>query len=107
MAEAPHLCTRILKPFIRILRGLGIRCSIYLDDLLVLSQSSSSLAVSMGVAMELLQVQLGLQLKLSKCNFAPSQSFTALGIRWDTRSMKCFVPYKRIKNITSTASYQV
>jgi hypothetical protein len=38
-----------------ILKGLGVRCSIYLDDLLVLSQSPSSLAVAMGVSIELLQ----------------------------------------------------
>ena len=103
MSEAPHLCTRILRPFIGILKGLGIRCSIYLDDLLVLSQSPTSLAVSMGVAMEMLQLELGLMLKLSKCNLAPSQKFTALGVVWDTSTMKCFVPVKRIRNIQSTA----
>ena len=65
MSEAPHLCTRILRPFMKILKGLGVRCSIYLDDLLVLSQSPSSLAVAMGVAIELLQGELGLQLKLN------------------------------------------
>ena len=104
MSEAPHLCTRILRPFIKILKGLGIRCSIYLDDLLVLSQSPSSLAVAMGVAVEMLQSELGLQLKLEKCNFAPSQRFTALGIIWDTRLMRCSVPKKRIKNIISSAT---
>ena len=103
-SEAPHLCTRTLRPFIKILKGLGIRCSIYLDDLLVLSQDPHSLAVSMGVAIELLQLELGLQLKLSKCNFAPSRSFTALGIIWDTAKMKCFVPSKRLKNIKSSAT---
>jgi len=104
MSEAPHLCTRILRPFMRILKGLGVRCSIYLDDLLVLSQSPSSLAVSMGVAIEMLQGELGLQLKLSKCNFTPSHTFTALGIIWDTSTMRCYVPKKRIKNIRATAN---
>ena len=103
MSEAPHLCTRILRPFMKILKSLGVRCSIYLDDLLVLSQSPTSLAVSMGVAIELLQGEIGLQLKLSKCNFAPSQQFTALGVIWDTNSMKCYVPKKRIQNIRQTA----
>jgi hypothetical protein len=104
MSEAPHLCTRILRPFIKILKGLGIRCSIYLDDLLVLSQNPSSLAVAIGVAVEMLQLELGLQLKLSKCNFSPSQQFTALGVMWDTASMRCSVPVKRIKNIISSAT---
>ena len=56
MPEPPHLCTRVLRPFIGMLKGLGVRCSIYLDDLLVLSPSPTSLAVSMGVAMEMLQL---------------------------------------------------
>jgi hypothetical protein len=103
-SEAPHSCTRILRPFIKILKGLGVRCSIYLDDLLVLSQNPSSLAVAMGVAVEMLQLELGLQLKLSKCNFSPSQQFTALGVMWDTVSMRCSVPVKRIKNVISSAT---
>ena len=104
MSEAPHLCTKLLRPFMRILKGLGIRCSIYLDDLLVLSQSPYSLAVSMGVAIEMLQLELGMQLKLSKCNLAPSQTFQALGIIWDTVAMTCTVPTKRIRNIKSSSS---
>jgi hypothetical protein len=104
MSEAPHLCTRILRPFMSILKGLGVRCSIYLDDLLVLSQSPSSLAVSMGVAIELLQGELGLQLKLAKCNFTPSRLFTALGVIWDTTSMQCLMPKRRISNIRSSAT---
>jgi hypothetical protein len=103
-SEAPHLYTRILRPFMRILKGLGVRCSIYLDDLLVLSQSPSSLAASMGVAIELLQGELGLQLKLSKCNFTPSHAFTALGMMWDTSTMQCYVPMKRTKNARATAN---
>ena len=104
MSEAPHLCTRILRPFMSILKGLGVRCSTYLDDLLVLSQSPSSLAVAMGVSIELLQGELGLQLKLSKCNFTPSRLFTALGVIWDTTSMQCLMPKKRVTNIRSTAT---
>ena len=101
MSEAPHLCTRILRPFMSILKGLGVRRSIYLDDLLALSQSPSSLSVAMGVAIELLQGELGLQLKLSKCNFAPSRLFTALGVIWDTTKMQCLMPERRVSNMRS------
>lgn len=104
VSECPHLCTRLLRPFMRILRGLGIRCSIYIDDILILSQKPTHLAASVGVALELLQGQLGLQIKTSKCNFAPSQRFTCLGLIWDTTCMKVFVPHKRLKNISTTAT---
>jgi hypothetical protein len=104
VSEAPHSRARILRPFTGILKGLGVRCSTCLDDLLVLSQSPSSLAVAMGAAIELLQGELGLQLKLSKFNFTPSRLFIALGVIWDTHRVQCLVPKKRISNARSTAT---
>jgi hypothetical protein len=47
---------------------------------------------------------MGVAVELSKCNFSPSQQFTALGVMWDTVSMRCSVPVKRIKNIISSAA---
>lgn len=99
MAEAPQICTKLLRPLIKILKGLGIRCLIYIDDLLILHQDRVQLAKSMAIAMELLQDQVGLQLKISKGQWAPSQVFTCLGLVWDTLRMQVAVPPKRIKAI--------
>ena len=104
MAEAPQICTKLLRPLIKILKGLGIRCLIYIDDLLVLHQDRIQLAKSMAVAMELLQTQAGLQLKMSKGLWIPSQVFTFLGLVWATSTMMVRVPPKRIKNIQHSAS---
>ena len=104
MAGAPQICTNILRPLIQILKSLGIRCLIYIDDLLILHQDRVALALAMAVAMELLQNQVGLQLKISKGQWTPSQVFTCLGLIWDTLNMKVRVPPKRIKGIQHSAS---
>ena len=102
-SEAPRICTKILRPIIRILKSLGVRCLIYLDDLLILHQDRVQLAKSMAVAMELLQHEVGLQLKLSKGQLTPSQRFQCLGVVWDTKAMTCHIPLKRMKALQSTA----
>jgi hypothetical protein len=81
------------------LKSLGARCLIYIDDLLLLDQDP----VRLSRAMELLQQQVGLQLKLSKGNLCPSQKFTCLGINWDTANLTCHIPAKRIKALQGTA----
>ena len=99
MSEAPQICTKLLRPLIKIVKGLGIRCLIYIDDLLILHQDRIQLAKSMAIAMELFQDQVGLQLKISKGQWVPSQVFTCLGLVWDTLQMQVAVPSKRIKAI--------
>ncbi len=95
--EAPRLCTKLLRPLISMLKQLGIRCIIYIDDILVLHQDRLALARSMAVALNMLQQQVGLNLKTSKCSFHPSQRLKCLGYVWDTVSMKTFVPTARLK----------
>ena len=102
-SEAPKLCTKIIRPLIKILKSLGIRCIIYIDDLLLLDQDPVRLGKAMAIAMDLLQKQVGLQLKLSKGNLLPSQLFTCLGIIWDTNKMTCHIPAKRIKALQGNA----
>ena len=74
-SEAPKLCTKVPHPIIRILKSLGIRCIIYIDDLLLLDKDPIRLGKSMAIAMRLLQWEVGLQLKLPKGNLLPSQKF--------------------------------
>ena len=102
-AEAPQLCTKVLRPVIRILKSLGIRCLMYIDDLLCLDQDPLRLARAMALAMDLLQGQLGLQIKVEKGQWTPSQEFTCLGLIWNSITMQVRVPPRRIKNIQRSA----
>jgi hypothetical protein len=101
----PRICTKILRPLIATLKQLGIRCIIYIDDILLLHQDALQLARSMAVAIDLLQQQAGLNLKTSKCSFRPLQRFQCLGYVWDTTTMKSFVPNKRLKETHRTAKH--
>ena len=103
MSEAPRMCTKLLKPLIGILKQIGIRCLIYIDDLLLLDQDRDRLARGMAIAMELLQLQVGLQLKTSKCCFRPLKVFKCLGLLWNTQTMQVSVPATRIKETQKTA----
>ena len=96
MSEAPRLCTKLLRPLIGLLKQLGIRCMLYIDDLLLLHQDRVQLARGMAVAMSLLQTEVGLNIKTSRCLFAPLQQFQCLGYIWNTTTMITSVPKKRL-----------
>jgi hypothetical protein len=57
----------------------------------------------MAIAMNLLQSQVGLNLKTSKCCFRPSQQFLCLGFMWDTTAMTASVPRARLWETQRTA----
>jgi hypothetical protein len=97
VAEAPRICTKLLRPLLAILKQMGIRCIIYIEDILLLHQDRIQLARSMVVTLSLLQLQVGLNVKTTKCAFHPSQRFQCLGYVWDTVQMKVFVPSSRLK----------
>jgi hypothetical protein len=47
IVEAPRICTKLLRPLMAILKQLGIRCILYIDDILLLHQDAIQLARSM------------------------------------------------------------
>jgi hypothetical protein len=95
IAEAPRICTKLLRPLIALLKQVGIRCMIYIDDILLLHQDRLQLARIMVVTLKLLQLQAGLNVKTTKYNFHPSQRFQCLG--YVSLDMKVRVPLKRLK----------
>jgi hypothetical protein len=103
MSEAPRICIKLLRPLMGLLKRLGIRCVLYIDDLLMLHSDRTTLARGMAIAMHLLQQQVGLNLKTSKCSFRPSRQFTCLGFVWDTAAMTCSVPRARLWEAQRTA----
>jgi hypothetical protein len=55
LSVAPRIFTRVFKAVLANLRGKhGIRCSIYIDDLIVMSQSKSSLVNELTIVANLL-----------------------------------------------------
>jgi hypothetical protein len=103
MSEAPRICTKLLRPLMGLLKQLGIRWVLYIDDLLILHQDRTKLARGMAIAMNLLQSQMGLNLKTSKCCFRPSHQFLCLGFMWDTTAIMASVPRARLWETQRTA----
>jgi hypothetical protein len=103
MSEAPRIGTKLLRPLIGLLKRLGVRCVLYIDDLLLLHQDRTTLARGMAVAMHLLQSQVGLNLKTSKCSFRSCREFTCLGFEWNTEAMTSSVPRARLWEAQRTA----
>ena len=80
---APLYWTKLLRPVIARVRALGIRCLLYLDDLVVLGSSRLDAARNWAIVAGLMARVLGLLFAPNKTNTVPSQQFEALGFNWD------------------------
>ena len=103
---APLYWTKLLRPVIAKARALGIRCLIYLDDLVVIGNSKVAAAIDWATVAGLMARQLGLLFAQDKTNFHPKQVFEALGFVWDcssTESPRCKLPIPKVKALVRMA----
>ena len=96
ISHAVKLVTKLLRPLIQQLRAAGMKIFAYVDDIVILDASRERAASHMATLLTLLQDHLNLKVKLSKCLFAPSQTFTALGVIWDTKRYVAQLPKQRV-----------
>ena len=97
---APLYWTKLLRPVIAKARALGIRCLIYLDDLVVLGRSKMEAARDWATVAGLMARELGLLFAPDKTETVPTQVFEALGFQWDCRgdsSPRCRLPGPKVK----------
>ena len=80
---APLYWTKLLRPVIAKARALGIRCLLYLDDIVVLGASRLQAARDWAIIAGLMARELGLLFAPDKTNTVPTQEFEALGFEWD------------------------
>ena len=98
LSSAPYVFTKLLKPVVTVLRKLGIRCVLYLDDMLIMAQSKERLRSYLATAVELL-VSLGFIINTKKSIFSPSQVIEFLGFILDSRVMTIALPNRKIHQI--------
>ena len=101
LSSAPRVWTRIMKPIVNLLRQLGIRCVIYLDDLLLLNSSPQEAREVTQMVLNLLEY-LGLMVKPSKVEAVPTQRIEVLGMMIDTVRMLFTVPEHKVSNLRKT-----
>ena len=78
----------------------GVCTIIYIDDILVLSDSLENCMRDSQFVIDTL-IELGFHLKDEKCVLTPSQHFFFLGYLWDSNEMTCELPEEKLLTIRS------
>ena len=96
--HSPRVFTKILKPSVEMLRSLGIRMVIYMDDMLLMASSKQKLLEHVQVSTFLLE-NLGFIINSKKSILRPSQEIEFLGMMVNSVSMDLKLPGEKIKKI--------
>ena len=102
LATAPRVFTSLTKPILFLCSHKGLHIVIYLDDILVLVRSKQAGKRARLFLCSLL-VCLGLHINFSKSDLCLSQSFTFLGLCWDTVHMSVSLPPDKLADIQQLA----
>ena len=102
LATAPRVFTSLTKPILFLCCHKGLHIVIYLDDILVLVHSKWAGKRAHLFLCSLL-VRLGLHINFSKSDLHLSQSFTFLGLCWDTVCMSVSLTLDKLADIQQLA----
>ena len=103
LSSAPWIFTKATKPVVTILRTLGMRIIIYIDDILVMAPSKEIAQQHTDCLIFLLE-NLGFTINRQKSLTDPSQEIEFLGLIADSIQMELQLPGSKIKNIRSDAT---
>ena len=103
--SAPYTFTKLLKPAVALLRKLGIRCILYLDDMLIMAQSKRALLGHLATAINPL-VSLGFIINLDKSVIKPTRLIEFLGFLLNSILMSISLPNRKVHQIQQLAKKQ-
>lgn len=95
--HAPRWFTKLMKPVVKYIRSLNIRCVIYLDDLLVFCGRDFAEASRIAMFVRNLLLDLGLTLNCKKSIFVPVRRLVYLGYVINSKSMTISVDSDKLK----------
>ena len=98
LTSAPRVFTKLLKPVMALLRQKGIRCIIFLDDMLVMAQSKEELEKQIQDICQLLEFRINWDESL----LSPTQMIEYLGLQINSTSMAILLPQEKVRNIIQT-----
>ena len=98
LTSAPRVFTKVLKPVIASMRQRGIRCLIYIDDLIIVASSKMECNEQAAFAVQLL-TDLGFNVNMEKSNLVPETRVEFLGFVLDSIRMELFLPEKKKEDI--------
>ena len=102
LASAPRVFTKILRPVVGFLRSKGIRCVIYLDDILLLDQDRAKLIEHTATTLLLLEA-LGFLVNYPKSVLEPTQKLIYLGFIIDSITKELSLPQEKMDIIVKEA----
>ena len=103
LSTAPRIFTQLLRPVVELLRSRGVRCIIYLDDILILAQRKDMLLHQTAATLELLE-SLGFLVNYKKSHLLPTQVMTFLGFIVDSTKKQLSLPPEKMKQIKEEAN---
>ena len=90
--------TKIMKVPISMLRRLGIRLIIYLDDILIMASSKEELIAARDTTIFLFH-HLGLTINHEKSEFDPTNLIEFLGVMVDSQAMTLSLPVEKVQKL--------
>jgi hypothetical protein len=105
--NAPFLLTKVLRAVVEQLRGMGVRCIVYMDDL-ILFASTEAEALEQQPQVEAVLRRFGVKRQESKGEWTPRQGtaddpLEHLGVGLNLRTGVFYVPVDRMKRIRQQA----
>lgn len=94
LCTAPYVFTKLLKPVVSLLRGLGYASVLYLDDFLLLGATQEACTRNVAITCKLLST-LGFLFSAKKCHFPPTTRVKYLGFIFDSKTMMLELPDTR------------
>ena len=102
LSSAPWVFTKTTRPIVTILRSLGLRMIIYIDDILIMADSPSVVKEHTAALIYLLE-NLGFIVNYPKSLLSPTQEIEILGFIVNSVAMEIKVPGNKIKQVRSEA----
>ncbi len=99
---APWVFTKTTKAVAAVLREMGVRIIMYIDDMLIMAESETLLRDHVKGVVYLLE-NLGFVINLPKSSLEPKRIIDFLGFQIDSTSMELKLPGDKIKNIRGEA----
>ena len=95
LSTAPWVFTKVLRPVIGWLRQKGVRCMIYLDDLLIMAKCKQEAANQCRAVTQLLE-SLEFLVNYTKSQVQPVQEVTFLGMGIDSNKQELSLPSHKL-----------
>ena len=100
---APRTFTKVMKPVMILLRSWGVRIIIYIDDMLILAETSEQAYQLLETLLWILQ-SLGFVVNREKSVFIASQEIEFLGLVINSQSMELSLPGEKLRQIKGEAT---